>query len=250
MTLITSFRNAIVRHLKESRTDKKYRYEHKSVVVAGRELVAEISEICSPKLVLATEDAELPSSLLSCETYRAPRAIIDKICAQTNSDGIVAEFPMPQQAETLTGSHFLVIDRIADPGNLGSILRTATAFNWNGIFFLPETVDPFNDKVLRASRGALFKTKFTMTTWDAIQTFKTQRNLPAYTAHIKGKPISKVSCQTGCLLVLSHERTGPSSDAFEFGDFVNIPMSGKMESLNVSSAGSILLHHFRPAGST
>ncbi|XP_016678515.1 uncharacterized tRNA/rRNA methyltransferase YsgA isoform X2 [Gossypium hirsutum] len=151
----------------------------------------------------------------------------------------------------------LVLDGIQDPGNLGTLIRSAMAFQWDGIFLLPGCCDPFNEKALRASRGASFQLPIVSGSWNHLQTLKDTFNMKMLAGHpdIDGKlkkPFSlsqefvhSVAHVPSCL-VLGSEGRGLSEKSQLKCELVSIPMTGKFESLNVSVAGGIFLYMLQP----
>lgn len=208
---ITSLTNPLVKHFVKLRTKKRYREEHNSVVVASKKLVEELSRHTAPKVVVTD----------------ASEAVFQKMTGQKAPEGVVAEFPLPAPSK-LGGNYILVLDRITDPGNLGTLLRTALALSWDGVLLLPGCTDPFNEKAFTASRGALFKLPYAYGSVD-------QLSLPILVAAPKGTPFSP--CKK-CALVLGNEAHGSEVK----GELITIPQSNEMESLNVAIAGGILMH--------
>nr|XP_043616878.1 uncharacterized tRNA/rRNA methyltransferase YsgA isoform X2 [Erigeron canadensis] len=146
----------------------------------------------------------------------------------------------------------LVLDGIQDPGNLGTLLRSAVAFGWDGAFLLPGCCDPFNEKALRASRGASFQLPIVSGRWSDLQSLVDRLNLKILAGHPGTnaglKPVSCLSNElarslidTKVCLVLGSEGSGLSGIALKASELVSIRMVGEFESLNVSVAGGIFL---------
>lgn len=209
---ITSLDNPLVKHFVKLRTKSSYREEHNSVLVASKKLVDELSALVSPKKVLT----------------QAPEAIFKKITGQNSPEAVVAEFERPKPSCLLGLDHILVLDRIQDPGNLGSLVRTALALGWQGVLFLEGCCDPFNEKAFSASRGALFRLPFAFGGLDEI-------DAPLLVADLEGQ---EPTFQKRCALVLGNEGSGSTIEAPK----ISIPHKGEMESLNVAAAGSILMY--------
>ncbi|KAL3139842.1 hypothetical protein ABBQ38_004140 [Trebouxia sp. C0009 RCD-2024] len=150
----------------------------------------------------------------------------------------------------------LVLERLQDPGNLGTLLRTAVALGWDACFLLPGCCDPFNDKALKAGRGAAFKLPMAQGGWpdleEAVKMHKMQcygaspdkseadtgKQLRCDPASITQRP--DVASHPLCI-ILGSEGQGLSKTAVAASRPLAIPMSGAMESLNVSQAGAILM---------
>ena len=134
-----------------------------------------------------------------------------------------------------------MLDQIADPGNCGTLLRTAYALGWDGVVATPGTVDFFNDKALRAAKGAPFRLPYKLASPEEIASW----NTTFYVATLEGEPLAQTSFTTPCALILGNEGKGPGRWAHSLGKKINIPMRQGAESLNVASAGAILLYTMR-----
>ncbi|XVE86884.1 hypothetical protein DITRI_Ditri18aG0071400 [Diplodiscus trichospermus] len=154
-------------------------------------------------------------------------------------------------------NRILVLDGIQDPGNLGTLVRSAMAFQWGGIFLLPGCCDPFNEKALRASRGAAFQLPIVSGSWYHLETLKDTFNMKILAGHPdsdgKSMKVSSLSQEFVCslahdplCLVLGSEGHGLSEKSQQECELVSIPMAGKFESLNVSVAGGIFLYMLQP----
>ncbi len=236
----------MVKHLVKLRKNSDYRYEHKSVVIEGVKLVREIAAHLEPKLVVALEEALIPQGIKQENVLIVANDLLQKISGTENSEGILAEVPMPEPNDLNKKKYIIALDKVNDPGNMGALLRTALALGWEGAFIVEGSCDPFNEKALRSSRGAIFRLPYTIGNWDTLETLIKQSKLTPYAADLQGKPLSKIPVQEGgVLLVLSNEAHGLSEQAKQGCERITIPMPGTMESLNVGVAGGILMYHFK-----
>ncbi|DBB06561.1 TPA: hypothetical protein ACH3X1_012100 [Trebouxia sp. C0004] len=206
---------------------------------------------------------------------------MNKICALQNSDGVqaVAEVDMPKFADLSDANitslqRLLVLERLQDPGNLGTLLRTAVALGWEACFLLPGCCDPFNDKALKAGRGAAFKLPIAKGNWEELLCVMHRHNMQCYGAspeksdraasaqHSEAENAllarqpsdlpqgsteetqDKAMGSNAMCIVLGSEGQGLSKTALEHSMPLAIPMTGRMESLNVSQAGAILMFAF------
>ena len=167
---ITSTDNATVKHFAKLVKDRAHRERSGSVVVAGAGLLEEIcgasaastaSRVEAKTLILA-DDAEAPRGVVAGRVLRAPERVLKKAAGLRSADRVeaVAELAVPDLSRGLshaltvrTASHsrprrVLALDGIQDPGNLGTLVRTALALGWDAAALLPGTCDPFNDKAL------------------------------------------------------------------------------------------------------
>ncbi|KAK5785177.1 tRNA/rRNA methyltransferase [Gossypium arboreum] len=279
---ITSTSNPFVKHCLKLKNSSSYRHSHASALVVGTTPIREIyryKESSQEKTVidclLLLENAEIPEGLdtHSCHVVRIGSMVMKKLSGVQSAESIEAialmRFPTSflnltvDQNKSDSQSWFpsthriLVLDGIQDPGNLGTLIRSAMAFQWDGIFLLPGCCDPFNEKALRASRGASFQLPIVSGSWNHLQTLKDTFNMKMLAGHpdIDGKlkkPFSlsqefvhSVAHVPSCL-VLGSEGRGLSEKSQLKCELVSIPMTGKFESLNVSVAGGIFLYMLQP----
>lgn len=236
---ITSLQNPLVKHLVKLRQNPKYRLKENSVLISGFKLVREIAKSVSPKKIFVTEETKTD---LPGERYIVSTSLLKKISGLPSPEPIAAEFPLPSPSNLETKAPLLVLDAINDPGNLGTVVRTALALDWKGVFFLSNCVDPFHEKVIRASRGALFSLPWMVGSWEVLTKLKEKKQLVSYIADIQGTPCSELPPKKNILLILSNEAQGLSEKGAAFGEKITIPMKGEMESLNVAIAGAILMY--------
>jgi TrmH family RNA methyltransferase len=245
MKELSSPQHPLIKHLVKLRQNHDYRWHHQALVLEGIKLIAEASSLLTFKTILASSLHLLPKNVKAEKIILAAPTLIQKVSGLQSSEGILAEAPMPKFSNLYGKKYLLALDRINDPGNLGTIIRSAIALGWEGIFLLEGTCDPFNEKALRASRGAVFKIPMRQGTWKDLQEIIKVNNLQGLVADIKGVPFEQVKPSAGVLLVLSNEAQGPSQEAFTIGSPITVPMSGEMESLNVSVAAGLLLYSLR-----
>ncbi|KAL8109210.1 hypothetical protein AgCh_025342 [Apium graveolens] len=165
-------------------------------------------------------------------------------------ENFLSWFPSPHRV--------LVLDGIQDPGNLGTLLRSAMAFGWGGVFLLPGCCDPFNDKALRASRGASFQLPVVSGDWIHLEALKNELQMKILAGHpadddnhksvtLLSRMFADSLADKKICLVLGSEGNGLSKKSRQEAELVAIPMTGEFESLNVSVAGGILLYMLQPA---
>jgi TrmH family RNA methyltransferase len=230
---ITSLQHPLVKHWVQLRLERPYREETKRLFVSGEKMAREL-----PIETLITVD---PSDIPAKEKYLVTPEILKKITGLVQPDGFAGELPMPEPQDLSKKQFLIILDQIADPGNLGTLLRTALALNWEGVILTPGTVDLFNDKVLRSAKGAHFHLPYARMTPEDIAKLK----LHFYTADLNGESLDQATFKTPMALILSSEAHGPSRWAHPISRKVTIPMNPKSESLNVAISGAILLYAMR-----
>jgi TrmH family RNA methyltransferase len=176
------------------------------------------------------------------ERWHVTEWIMKKISGNNTPEGVIAEVQMPSFSSLKESKNILVLDGISDPGNMGTLIRTALAFGWDGIYILPTSCDPYNEKVLRAARGAHFKIPLRRGNLTELALFVKQGHFQAWVADLQGQTAQSVTSKNRKVLIMGNEAHGPSPEVFEFAESISIPMIGEMESLNVAVAGGILLY--------
>ncbi len=239
---ISSLQHPIVKHLVRLRQNTDYRHEHNSVVIEGIKMIEEIGSTQHFKALLTYDEALIPKGLKADHIYLASEEVMQKASGMKTPEGILAEVAMPKPADLNGKRHLIGIDGVADPGNLGSILRTALAFGWEGAFILNESCDPYNEKALRAARGAIFRLPIAHGNWEQLQSLAQSNQLLPCVADLSGLAPENINASQGLLLLLGNEAHGPSPHTKKWCHPVSIPMPGEMESLNVAVAGGILMY--------
>ena len=156
---------------------------------------------------------------------------------------VLAEVPAIAQKPLISYPYILALDGISDPGNLGTLIRTAQALGFNSIFITKESADPFSSKALRAAKGATFNIPLQIGDISELLHFGQNNNYSFYVADTKGQ--STFNFQTPLILILGNEAVGPSIESKKVGLRLAIPLTGQVESLNVAIAGGILMHKIK-----
>lgn len=237
---ITSLQHPLVKHLVKLRLDSSYRYEHHALVLDGLKPIQEVFEWITK--ILYTPAYEVFAQTIPGEKWQVTESIVQKISGMASPEGIVAEVRMPPFAMLGKVKHVLALDGVSDPGNVGTLMRTALALGWEAIYFLPGCCDPFNEKVLRSARGAHFKCSLAKGSAEELQKWVQAEGVQALVADLDGKPPQLLQNVSRRLLILGNEAHGASPVVRNFSQPVTIPMPGEMESLNVAVAGGILLY--------
>jgi TrmH family RNA methyltransferase len=159
---------------------------------------------------------------------------------------VVFTLPLPEYKTRLEGARFLALDSLRDPGNMGTILRTADAFGLDGVILLGDCVDVFSPKVVRSAMGSLFGSKIYAMTAADLRAQLDDKGLPLYAATLApdSRPITEVSLKQGCVIV-GNEAHGvsPETIACCHGSVI-IPIQSA-ESLNAGIAAGILMWEMR-----
>ena len=240
--LIKSVQNSKVKEYVKLMTQKKERDLTSRFVVEGDHLV---QEAYKEKLVVEVLIIEGRDCLIDVEPIYVSQDVMNKICDTKSPQGIIALCKQKPQ-EIKAYNRILLLEDINDPGNLGTILRSADAFNFDGIILSENTVDLYNPKVIRATQGAIFRVNVIRTNLiKKIEALKLS-GMKVYTAHLAGIPLSRVDKEDKMAFVMGNEAKGISQTVFDtVEDRLTIEMTGSSESLNVSIAASIIMYQFR-----
>jgi TrmH family RNA methyltransferase len=140
----------------------------------------------------------------------------------------------------------LVLDAIQDPGNAGTIIRTAAALNATATFSLPGTVDLWNAKVVRSGMGAHFHHPCLAGTWNDLDAFRSAHSVSLWAADAQGDAIDALARPARLALIVGNEGGGLSAESRSRADtLVSLPIAESTESLNVAVAAGILLYELR-----
>jgi RNA methyltransferase, TrmH family len=167
-------------------------------------------------------------------------AVMKKMSTAKTPSGLLAVFHIPRQASRATLTPGIVLAQISDPGNMGTLIRTAAAMNKKTIICV-ETVDPWNPKVVQASAGALGNVSIFEMSWQDL--LRNKKNIPLCAlVAIEGKSPENVNLKDA-LIVVGNEGAGiPDEWITQCDEKITLPMPGKFESLNAAVAGSIALY--------
>ena len=184
----------------------------------------------------------LPKLGQEIETYKVNDEIIRKIASSENPEGVVfvCENLKPRK-DKKDYKKIVYLDHINDPGNLGTIIRTAVAFNYDAVVLSKGTVDLYNEKVLAATKGAIFAIDVF---YDDLTNFSNRKIVS--TLNEKSVPLNDLAKYDNFILVLGNESHGVSEEICALADeFVKIEMSDNIDSLNVAVAAGILMNHLK-----
>ncbi len=239
---------------------RRARERHELFVAEGVRAVEEL--LASPLLVrgvlAAPQLTEAPRGAALLDAARRRNVDITDVderefasAAETESpQGVlaVAEIPRRRLDELdLAGqARLVVLDAVQDPGNVGTILRTAAALGASAVVAMPGTVDLWNAKVVRSAMGALFHSPTYMSTWAELDTFRARHSVALWGADAEGTPLASVQPPDRLALLVGNEGAGLSVEGrARVQQSVSIPIGSSVESLNVAVATGIILYQLR-----
>lgn len=198
----------------------------------------------APELLLSSEGVALREELAAagCVCLPCTAAVFTTLSETTSPQGIAGVLALPALAWPACPSLLLILDGINDPGNAGTLIRTAEAAGCDGVIFAPDTVDPFNDKVVRAGMAAHFRLPLRVcNTWPAVAALLS-RGMDCYVADVHAAlDYTEVGWRHASAVLVGNEAHGPSIGARLLATPISIPMHGAVESLNAAVAGAVIL---------
>jgi TrmH family RNA methyltransferase len=224
----------------QSLSDKKVRLETGCFIAEGVKLVGEMIAAGYPlKAVYALDSWESPDTTL--EVTRIEAFELEKMSVLQTPNQVLAVAIMPQKKEVLNlvGPLTIVLDGIQDPGNMGTIIRTADWFGITQIVASEDTVDIYNPKVIGATMGSFMRVSVT---YKNLAEWMPTIKLPVYGALLEGENVFTIKTPQKGLLVIGSEGKGIRENILEFITHpVTIPKIGEAESLNAGIAAGIIV---------
>lgn len=248
--MITSVRNPKVQQIRALQRQAKHRRELGAFVVEGARLADEaLMSGWAIRQALYTESlAQSAPELVRALEARGVAEIVSTAVMEAASDtqspqGVILEIELKANALPKDLTFALILDGVADPGNLGTLLRSAAAADCDVVLCSPGCADPFSPKVVRSGMGAHFRQPILSLDWPAIAKLVSEHKLTCFLAEAwEGKPYDQEAYADPLALILGGEARGSGEQAAKLQPTpVQIPMPGRIESLNVAAAGSILL---------
>lgn len=244
---IHSSQNQKVKQWKKLLT-KKERDKTQTFLVEGYHLVEEALKSDSIAEMIIGEQVEIPWDYGDVPVNVVSNEIIELLTDTENSQGIFAVCEQKTFEQVLhEGKKFLLLDAIQDPGNLGTMIRTADAAGMDAVFVGKGSVDTYNPKVLRSAQGSHFHLPVISEEFGQLIRNLKEQGVPVYgTALENGRPYTEVSKQDSYALLVGNEGNGVNPELLAVTDEnLYIPIFGQSESLNVSIAAGILMYHLR-----
>ncbi len=224
---------------------KKTRQAENSFLIEGDKLLLEAIKSNFKILHVFTTPSWNLASKINIDSKVISERELKKVSNLKTPPGCLAILEMPNTMPIQLTDLTLVLDQLQDPGNLGTIIRSAAAFGVEQIICSTNTVDLYNPKVVQATMGALFHVRVYYKDLKEYLTNLSSKLL-VYGAHLKGENIYQSELKTPALLLMGNESQGisPSLESF-IHHKIKIPQSKKVESLNVSMATAVILSEFK-----
>ena len=238
MEVITSFDNKRSKNSAKL-LNKKYRDEEGMFLVEGEHLVIEASKAGCLIEVIKCEDYEMDFDVTTTlVTYE----VIKKLSNTLNPQKVIGVCKKLEDKEI--GNKVLLLEDIQDPGNLGTIIRSSVAFGVDTVVLSNNTVDLYNDKVLRSSEGMVFHIDIVKRDVYELVDLLHDKGYKVYGTKVDGgTDLKNVTVSDKCVIVMGNEGNGVTDKLLDKCDeYIYIPMSNECESLNVGVATSIILY--------
>ena len=242
MKEITSVNNPLIKELIKLK-QKKYRDKEKKFIVEGYNIIEEAKDYITLIITSSKEDENI---LPNVEHILVPKEIIGKLSETVTPQGIIGICNYVTSRENFEGN-VLVLDGLQDPGNIGTLIRTAICFDFNTIYITDNSCDIYNEKVLRATQGGIFKVNIIRKNInDIIDDLKKKGYYIVGTSLKNGIPLNDINFKNLNAIILGNEGNGVSKETIEQSNInAYIPINTSMESLNVAIAGGIIMNKVR-----
>ena len=186
----------------------------------------------------------LPKLKQDIETYKVNKEVLEKLSNSENPEGVVFVCEQLKPKKEKSQYHKIVyLDQINDPGNLGTIIRTAVAFHYDAVILSKSSVDLYNEKVIAATKGAIFLID---AFYDEIDEYKKGRTVIATSLEEGSLPLIELPKYRDFVLVLGNESHGVSNEVFAKADVLTkIEINDEIDSLNVAIAAGIMMNYLK-----
>ena len=252
--IITSVNNPKIQYIRELLRKKKFRFSEQAYVAEGVRLVEEVVKNAIRPKMLFYSDAISGRGIeiikyyqnIEIPVFQVEENLLARVSDTKTAQGVIAVLSMEVRSFPAIPSFTLIVDQVRDPGNMGTLLRTARAAGVDGVMILDGSVDVYSPKVVRAGMGAHFSLPIqTMTVEGLLQNIdKLNLPRPKIIAMVvtEGKPFWSSDFRQPCAIVIGGEANGISSEMLGICDEkITIPMKNDTESLNAGIAGSVAL---------
>lgn len=246
---ITSLDNKLVKHI-SSLHQKKYRDMYKEFIIEGENSITEAlkSDFEIVHVLYCPDMYNLQAlNLNTVQPISVTKEIMTKISDTITPQGIMAVCKIPENSFSNKFSKVLFLDRIQDPGNAGTIIRTADAMAFDAIILAEGSVDPYSLKVVRSTVGSIFHIPiiYNVNALDTLAKLRERKYTIYASALTKSKSIEEITSFSPFVLIIGNEGQGVCEEIKNVSDYlIRIDMPGNAESLNASIAAGILMYKF------
>lgn len=240
---IRSVQHEVVKHFVKLRKSRSYRMSHQSIIVDDKKSLLERKT--PVKTLLIEKNAPIPPFAVENQVFFVSKEILLKISGLQSSPQYICEMAMPTYERLCDKNSILILDRVQDPGNVGTLIRSASALGWESVFLLGGCADPFSPKVIRSSKGGCLSLPIYQGTQTTLLEWLSRQGV-MFIADGSGKSLAEIPsiCHQGkkIALLLGNEGQGVCEEFKHLGHLVRVDMMEGVDSLNVSVAGGILMY--------
>lgn len=243
---ITSRQNPLMTHLRKLASSRSYRKKSGEYLCDGTKLLAEALKWgAEVKTAVFSEGVDIPPLPDGVRAVRVSEELMRSVSPMETPQGALFTVALPevQLPETLSGKHYLVLDGVQDPGNVGTILRTADAFDCGGVFLVNACADLYNPKTARATMGAIFRREAYTVTAEELFALLRKSGVPLYGTALRDDtvPLAEANLARAAVAIGSEGRGLSQQVLDECAKTLKIPMNPRCESLNAAIAATVVL---------
>ncbi len=243
---ITSRQNPLMTHLRKLASSRSYRKKSGEYLCDGTKLLAEALKWgAEVKTAVFSEGVDIPPLPDGVRAVRVSEELMRSVSPMETPQGALFTVALPevQLPETLSGKHYLVLDGVQDPGNVGTILRTADAFDCDGVFLVNACADLYNPKTARATMGAIFRCEAYTVTAEELFALLRKSGVPLYGTALRDDtvPLAEANLARAAVAIGSEGRGLSQQVLDECAKTLKIPMNPRCESLNAAIAATVVL---------
>lgn len=243
---ITSRQNPLMTHLRKLASSRSYRKKSGEYLCDGTKLLAEALKWgAEVKTAVFSEGVDIPPLPDGVRAVRVSEELMRAVSPMETPQGALFTVALPevQLPETLSGKHYLVLDGVQDPGNVGTILRTADAFDCDGVFLVNACADLYNPKTARATMGAIFRCEAYTVTAEELFALLRKSGVPLYGTALRDDtvPLAEANLARAAVAIGSEGRGLSQQVLDECAKTLKIPMNPRCESLNAAIAATVVL---------
>ena len=243
---IMSRQNPLMTHLRKLASSRSYRKKSGEYLCDGTKLLAEALKWgAEVKTAVFSEGVDIPPLPDGVRAVRVSEELMRSVSPMETPQGALFTVALPevQLPETLSGKHYLVLDGVQDPGNVGTILRTADAFDCDGVFLVNACADLYNPKTARATMGAIFRREAYTVTAEELFALLRKSGVPLYGTALRDDtvPLAEANLARAAVAIGSEGRGLSQQVLDECAKTLKIPMNPRCESLNAAIAATVVL---------
>lgn len=243
METITSRKNPLAAHLKKLGTDRDYRYECGEYLCQGMKLFIEAVKWSAPITAVLFSGAE-PKVPAGIRCARVPKDVLGSVSPMDSAPEIVFSCRMPEQDDSIKPGRHIILENLQDPGNVGTIIRTANAFFMDSVILTGFSADPYNPKAVRATMGAVFRQRVIQLKTDELLLRLGEADIPLYAAGLDEScvKLTELPGEGSAAIAIGNEGQGLSEELFAASHKrIMIPMNTACESLNAAAAATVIM---------